>query len=325
MADPRSRLLRIRAYLLENTDERHLVSIQELVAYLECSGIPADRRAVYADIALLRESGMKIAQRRGRNGGYYVEMREFDVSELQFLVDAVQSSRILTRQRCDSLTAKLRGLACRHAPINLQEMHLGSRIRAADDIAFQNTWIIHEALRTNRRLSFLYCQYSSGKALRPRRNGQVYVVSPCLLIYSDSTYYLIADHPYHDGLAHYRVDKMMDARVLDEPASPMDPSFDPVQYTRSVFSMFPGEQRWVRLAFDKTLLGAMIDRFGMDAPMSEMDEHTYAISAPVRITPPFFGWVFQFCGKVCILSPDDVREQMTLMIEMAREAAHKDA
>ena len=93
MADPRSRLLQIRAYLLENTDGQHPVSVQKLVAYLECSGITADRRTVYADIALLRGSGMRIAQRRGRSGGYYVEMREFDVSELQFLIDAVQSSR----------------------------------------------------------------------------------------------------------------------------------------------------------------------------------------------------------------------------------------
>jgi len=318
MTNPRARLLQIRAYLLENTDGRHPVSVQELVAYLECGGIAADRRTVYADIALLRGSGMKIAQRRGRDGGYYVEKREFDISELQFLIDAVQSSRVLTRQRCESITGKLRGLASRHAPVSPQKARLRNPIKAADDSAFQNAWKIHEALNANRKLSFLYCQYSGEKSLRPRRDGQVYVVSPCLLIYSDATYYLIADHPYHDGLAHYRVDKMMDVRVLEEPAPPVDPSFDTAQYERSVFSMFPGEQRWVRLAFDKALLGAMIDRFGLDVPVSELDERTDTISAPVRITPPFFGWVFQFYGKVRILSPDDVREQMALMIEMMR-------
>jgi predicted DNA-binding transcriptional regulator YafY len=323
MADPRSRLLQIRAYLIENTDELHPVTVQELIAYLECSGMTADRRAVYADIALLRASGMKIGQRRGRTGGYYLEMRAFETSELQFLIDSVQSSRMLTQKRCDGLTAKLRNLACRHAPIRLQNMHIKNRLKAIDDGAFQNAWIIHEALNANRKLSFLYCQYSGGKALRPRRGGLAYVVSPCLLLYSDATYYLIADHPYHDGLAHYRVDKMQDVRVLNEPAPPLDPSFDPSQYARTIFSMFPGEQRWVRLAFDKTLLGAMIDRFGADAPMSEIDAQTSAISAPVRITPPFFGWVFQFCGKVRILSPDDVREQMALMIEMARASVHR--
>ncbi len=324
MADPRSRLLQIRSYLLENTDERHPVAVQKLVAHLECGGIKADRRTVYADIALLRDSGMKIAQRRGKNGGYYVEAREFDNRELQFLIDAVQSSRMLTQQRCDELTAKLRCLACRHASIGPRDRQTGNYAKAIDDGAFQNAWTIHVALSTNKKLSFLYCQYSKGKALRPRRGGQIYIVSPCLLTYTDATYYLIADHPFHDGLAHYRVDKMMDVRVLDDPAPPLDPSFDSSQYERTVFSMFPGEQRWVRLAFDRSLLGAMIDRFGVDAPMSEIDDRTYTISVPVRITPPFFGWVFQFCGKVRILSPDDVRERMTLMIEMARTSVRRE-
>lgn len=324
MADPRSRLLQIRAYMLENADAQHPVTVQELITHLECNGMTADRRTVYADIALLRGSGMKIAQHRGRNGGYYVEAREFDLPELQFLIDAVQSSRMLTQNRCDELTGKLRGLAGRYAPIGPQDTRLKGQTKADGDGAFQNAWTIHEALNANRKLSFLYCQYSCGKALRPRRGGQPYVVSPCLLLYSNATYYLIADHPHYEGLAHYRVDKMMDVRVLDDPAPPLDPSFDSMQYARTVFSMFPGEQRWVRLAFDKSLLGAMIDRFGVDAPMSEIDAETYVVSAPVRITPPFFGWIFQFCGKVRILSPDDVREQMRLMIELAKESERRD-
>ncbi|MEZ4628744.1 MAG: hypothetical protein R2912_11940 [Eubacteriales bacterium] len=40
--------------------------------------------------------------------------------------------------------------------------------------------------------------------------------------------------------------------------------------------------------------------------------------APVRVSPPFFGWVFQFGGRVRILAPDDVRERMLLMLEDPR-------
>jgi predicted DNA-binding transcriptional regulator YafY len=54
--------------------------------------------------------------------------------------------------------------------------------------------------------------------------------------------------------------------------------------------------------------------------MEQTDERTYALFAPVRVSPPFYGWVFQFGGGVRILAPDDVREQMLLMLEAARLA-----
>jgi len=82
--------------------------------------------------------------------------------------------------------------------------------------------------------------------------------------------------------------------------------------------MYPGEPRWVRLAFDRALFGAMLDRFGADAPVAELDEQTLVVSAPVCVSAPFFGWVFQFGGRVRILAPDDVRERMALMLEAAR-------
>jgi len=67
-------------------------------------------------------------------------------------------------------------------------------------------------------------------------------------------------------------------------------------------------------------IGTMLDSFGADVPVEPMDEQTYALFAPVRVSPPFFGWVFQFGGRVKILAPDDVREQMLLMLEASRTA-----
>ena len=54
-----------------------------------------------------------------------------------------------------------------------------------------------------------------------------------------------------------------------------------------------------------------------------MDEWTYALFAPVCASAPFFGWVFQFGGRVKILAPDDVREQMMLLLESYRAAGNR--
>lgn len=50
---------------------------------------------------------MKIEQKRGVNGGYYVSERHYELPELKLLVDAVQSSKFITNKRSEELIRKL--------------------------------------------------------------------------------------------------------------------------------------------------------------------------------------------------------------------------
>ena len=120
------------------------------------------------------------------------------------------------------------------------------------------------------------------------------------------------------GLSAVSVAALTACGKTEEAAAPADSGFDATAYARTVFSMAPAEQRWVRLSFVRVLIGAVLDRFGSDVPMEQLDENTYAITAPVRVSPPFYGWVFQFCGRMRILAPEDVCERMLLMLEAMR-------
>lgn len=318
MSDTRARLLLVRAYFLENTDERHPVSLAALAAHLQREGVSADRRTLEGDVRLLQESGFTI-QRRPRRGGYYLARRAFDPAEVRLLSDMVRASRVLSSVQTEELLQKLSAQVSRHAAAELFAGAANAPGRAAESKEVLDAIrAATKALSSGRKLSFLYCQIGPERTLRPRRAGLVYVVNPCFLIYACERYYLVADHPLHEGLAHYRLDHMARICVLEETAAPLDPAFDPAEYARALFSMYPGEPRWVRLAFDRALLSAMLDRFGAEAPVSELDEQTLAVCAPVRVSAPFYGWVFQFGGRVRILAPDDVRERMALMLEAAR-------
>ncbi len=317
--DARVRLLLIKTCLFENTDERHSMTMRELISHLEFAGCPADRRTVASDIAQLRRSGMDIRVRRKAANEYYLASRRFEWAELRILTDMVRASCVLSRERSEAMIEKLASLTSRHDATRLRRPSgCTNPHKAESERAFLNAERILSAIEHGKKLSFVYCQYTEKKSLTPRRGGETYVVNPCRLVYAEDHYYLIADHPIRDGLAHYRLDKMTNVNVLREPAAPADLSFDASAYTRTVFSMAPAEQRWVRLMFERRHLGAMVDRFGADVPMEQVDDRTYALFAPVCVSPPFFGWVFQFGGGVCILAPDDVREQMLLMLEAAR-------
>lgn len=83
---------------------------------------------------------------------------------------------------------------------------------------------------------------------------------------------------------------------------------DMSQYSKKVFGMFTGEVQTVRLRFENSLVGPVIDRFGRDTMILASDESHFTISVDVAVSPQFFAWVFGFGTAVEILSPDNVRE-----------------
>ena len=87
------KIVYIMQMLLERTDEQHVLSTKELIARLAAYGISAERKSIYDDIQALIDYGMDILKIGGKNGGYYISQRDFELPELKLLVDAVQSSK----------------------------------------------------------------------------------------------------------------------------------------------------------------------------------------------------------------------------------------
>ena len=57
-------------------------------------GLTYERKTIYSDIGRLQAFGMKIVRSKGRNSGYYVEERDFDLAG--FICDAVFHSGALS-------------------------------------------------------------------------------------------------------------------------------------------------------------------------------------------------------------------------------------
>ena len=97
--------------LLERTDENNVLTAQELVNALNAYGIESGRKAIYDDIETLQQYGLDIENRKGKDGGYYIASRDFELPELKLLVDAVQSSRFIPAKKSEELIGKLSKLA----------------------------------------------------------------------------------------------------------------------------------------------------------------------------------------------------------------------
>ena len=52
--------LYVMNYLLQNSDEEHPVTVNQIIAHLESQGVSAERKSIYSDIEALQVFGLDI-------------------------------------------------------------------------------------------------------------------------------------------------------------------------------------------------------------------------------------------------------------------------
>ena len=115
----------------------------------------------------------------------------------------------------------------------------------------------------------------------------------------------------HDSTSNYRVDRMDGVKIIDESCSPKALALrdEVAAYTGQAFKMFGGRQEDVVLEFDRKLIGVVYDKFGESVQMLPAGENRCVATVKVRISPTFWGWLFQFAGEMRVISPAWVTEE----------------
>lgn len=302
-------LLHIRDYLEQYSDEHHPVTAQALIDMLAEKGISCERKTIYANIAALQEYGVDIINQRGKNGGYYIASRIFDVPELKLLIDAVQSSRYLTESKSRDLIRKL-CQQCNRYEANLmhRDIVIDRRVKNMNESIYYNVDSIQEAISENRQITFRYFDWGiDGK--RHYRDKE-YQASPYGLCQDNENCYLLAHSPRY-GVTQYRVDRMSDIRLSEEKRTPCPEltGKELVSTANQLFQMFSGTLTRVKLRFHKSLANVVIDRFGKDTMMIPDGEDHFTFTVEVAVSPLFLGWVVSLEEKAQILYPKSVVDQ----------------
>lgn len=303
------KLLYLKDYLEQYTDPDHPAAIGDIISYLAKRGVRAERKSIYSDVQALIDYGIDIEVLHGRGGGYYVSSRQFELPELKLLVDAVQSSKFLTQRKSMSLIRKLAGLSSLHEQQLLKrQIVVSGRVKTMNESIYYNVDAIHNAIAENKQISFIYSEWGLDRKRHARES--TYVASPYLLIWDDENYYLVAHSEKH-GLTHYRVDKMEHICLLEAPRVLLseEKKPDPAAYSKQVFNMFGGEKMQVKLRFDNSLVGVVIDRFGNDILLVPDGPDHFIYTAEIAVSPLFLGWLAGFGSRAKILFPNSLIEQ----------------
>ena len=312
----KQKLLLILSYLQENTDEKHVVTTAQLTEYLERNGITAERKSIYSDINTLIDMGYDIITRKGKDGGYALVSRDFELAELKLLVDAVQSSKFISEKKSNKLIKKIEKLTSRHEGHKLQrQVFVANRVKTDNESVFYNIDGIHEGIATKHIINFVYSEWDLKKQLVPKNDGKRYVVKPLLLVWDDENYYLVAKDAQTDVTKHFRVDKMTDIVVENEKFVDSETDATPAQYSKEHFAMFSGEDEVVTVRFDRKLIGVVIDRFGKAVSIIPKGEDCFDARLKVKVSNQFYGWLTGFGNSAQIISPENVVEEYKQLVK----------
>lgn len=307
------KLLYLLRFLMQNSDEEHPLSTAQIIEELSANNISAERKSIYDDIEALRLFGIDVIQIKGKNGGYYIGERDFELPELKLLVDSVQSSKFITQDKTYKLIKKIENLASVYNGQLLQrQVFVTNRVKSMNESIYYAVDTVSDAITQNKKIRYQYFEYTVDKERRFRHDGKVYEVSPFALIWDDENYYLLAWDSKSQKMKHYRVDKMYKVSMteLEREGLKEFEKVDMSAYTKTVFGMFGGNEQKVRLRFSNKLVGAVLDRFGRDIIVIKDGDDHFTVNVNVVVSQQFLAWVFGFGTDAEIISPEEIRNEM---------------
>ncbi len=310
----------VMQYFMKNADERHPVSMQDILLYLnEDCGFSADRRAVYKDIEDINiilylldnaedgctvENAVKALEKYpeeafihsgGKNGKYYMTRRPqgIEVDDIRLLAECVYNARFITKSDAERLIPIVCGLVSQWDAAEIEhDAFVVDRIKTNNRSVLSNVMTINYAMREGtqadphepEKITFKYQKYSIEDVNKTvdRRKGERYKVSPYRLLINDGNYYMLAFDDKSKEMRTYRVDRMKDIRTTGEAREGKEDykGIDLQNYTQRVFGMFGGKRVRVTLRFINPLLDTVIERFGTSNVQYEKRDESHFTASP---------------------------------------------
>ena len=328
----RDRLILLLQTLKDYSDDETWLTTADIRAVLEMEGHECSIRSVRRDVRSLQNAGFKIAvsEAEGITTRYAWMDREWTKPELQILIDAVASAQFIPEARSRRFINRLAKMA---GPSHVEELQpqilISEHIKAKNRDMIQTVQAIRKAIRRERKIAFRYLKYTEDKTRVPRHAGtqeETYVLSPYATVWNNDRYYLVGWSDKRQKVATFRIDRMEVPRQLPQKRVPPPEDFDVRDYTDKVFKMYSGPEENVTLRCSMEILDQVIDRFGEDVELTDIDEKKehFTVTVPVNLSTTFYAWVFQYVGKMKITAPESVKDAYKEYLQEALDEAIKE-
>ena len=316
----------LRQYTDSNPE--HRLNQNDIIEILERDyDIKADRKSVKRNLTSLWEMGYLVEWEETRRmypnkegemeesfiqHDFYRDRdpeKDFDDSELRLLIDSLLFSKHVPYSQCRKLVGKLKGLSNNWFKSRIRFISKLPETAPENTELFYTIDVLDEAIAENKQVTFTYNKYGTDKKLHPRRE-QEYIVNPYQMAATNGRYYLICNYDNHPEVAHCRLDRITNIRLLDAPRKPEDEVVGLKDWTlpkhmAEHLYMFGGESVRVSFRMKMKIIDDVIDWFGTDIVFT--DETEDEVTAHVTVNwHAMRHWALQYCRHVRILTPNDL-------------------
>lgn len=348
-------IMNILEILKKYSDEEHRLNQKDIIDILKKDyDMVADRKSIRRNILDLIDCGynikydkaVRMSPIKDKNGeykidpntnervmeennilsGFYLE-NEFTDGELRLLIDGLIFSRHVPYNQCKELIAKLESLSNDYFKSRVNYISRMPDDRTDNKQLFYNIEMIDEAISKNRKVSFKYMEYGTDKKMHPKKHsdGSVreYVITPYQMVAKEGKYYLICNYDKYDDISNYRIDRIKDIIILDEPAKPFEKLkwangriLDLPTYMKEHVYMYSSDNVRAKLRINRPMISDIIDMFGTDIRFSDEDENGVSVSVYANETA-VMQFAKNFAPDVEVLAPQRLRDKMKEELERA--------
>ncbi len=316
-------IIRILQILENYSDSDHPLKQEDIIKKLYSDyGIEAERKSIGRNITLLQEmfdrdstdkTATAIAIESDKRRGTYIDKRLFEDVELRLLIDSVLANRHISESHSRDLIEKLETLSNKYFKKNIKHICTIKDWGKTDStLLFYNIELIDEAIERNRQITFDYNKYGADKKLHKTSSA---VVSPYQLLIHNQHYYLVMFNEKHQTVGHYRIDKISNIKITDNPSTPLksikgqERGIDYKKYTTSLPYMFTDPVEQITLICEEFLIDQVIDWFGKNIDILDIGGGKYEITLTSSPNAMEY-WAMQYMKGVEIKSPLTLREKI---------------
>ena len=138
----------------EKTDDEHSLTLQQIMHELEANDISAERKNLYDDFKCMDEhlDIEVIKEQKGRETYYHVGSRPFELAEVKLLIQAIQSSKFITKNKSAQLIKKMKSFVSEHQAKQLQrQIYVNDRNKNMNESIYYTVDTLHTAIAENIR------------------------------------------------------------------------------------------------------------------------------------------------------------------------------
>lgn len=313
-------ILYILEILKKYSDENHLLTQAEIINKLySIYGMECERKSISSNIDLLIDFGYDIIK---QSNGCYLASREFETSEIQFLIDAIFSSKSINSNHSKQLADKLSSFLSSHQKKQYNYIYKADDInRTNNKQLFYTIDIINEAISQNKKIKFNYKRFYLDEN---KNNKKKYLINPYFLVNKQGSYYLVCNYDYFNKIANYKVDRIENIEITDEPIKPIkelegcENGIDIAKYTNENIYMFSNDtiNATIKIA-DEYSVNYVNEWFGKNAKFYKQNEEIYA---DLKVNEQaLIYWSLQYGESVEIIEPLQTREKIKNIISSMLE------